>query len=214
MDAGFAHDLEKFAGGLDGLEGVGFLLHGDAAVASLAAVFDLVEGVDEQAEFSGGVDVLGVEVGVGVLEGGDGVDEQVGGEGFDDLGSVGLEVSDVAGGGGVGAVHALADLSVGESLAAECCGPGVVWLVGRGSWGFLTLVRTVLCRSYGVCVGLAAAGDPLCHFVTSPASSAGQASPAERGRKFGGAIQEGYEEEGAGSGSGAGSGEGTGLGHE
>ena len=141
MDAGFAHDLEEFSGGLDGLEGVGFLLHRDAAVAFLAAVFDLVEGVDEQAEFSGGVDVLGVEVGVGVLEGGDGVDEQVGGEGFDDLGSVGLEVSDVAGGGGVGAVHALADLSVGESLAAECCGPGVVWLVGRGSWGFLTLVR-------------------------------------------------------------------------
>ena len=130
MDAGCAHDLEEFAGGLDGLEGVGFLLRRDAALAFLATVFDLVEGVDEQAEFSGGVDVLGVEIGVGVLQGGDRVDEQVGGEGFDDLGSVGLEVADVAGGGGVGAVHALADLSVGESLAAE-----VVGLESLGSLG-------------------------------------------------------------------------------
>ena len=130
VDAVLVHRHDEVLEGLDVLEGVGFLFHGDPALALLAAVFDLIEGVDEQAEFSGGVDVLGVEVGVGGLEVGDGVDEQVGGEGFHDLGSVRLEVADVPGGGGVSAAHALSDLSVGEALAAEAVG-----LESLGSFG-------------------------------------------------------------------------------
>ncbi|MYC01079.1 MAG: hypothetical protein F4X58_04085 [Chloroflexi bacterium] len=130
VDAVLVHRHDEVLEGLDVLEGVGFLFHGDPAGSLLAAVFDLIEGVDEEAEFSGGVDVLGVKVGVGGLEVGDGVDEQVGGERLDDLRAVGLEVSDVPGGGGVSAAHALSDLSVGEALAAEAVG-----LEALGSFG-------------------------------------------------------------------------------
>ncbi|MDE2895599.1 MAG: hypothetical protein OXN87_09400, partial [Chloroflexota bacterium] len=122
VDAGFSHGRGELIEGFDVLDRVSLLLHDDAAVSFLAAVFDLVEGVDEESEFAGGVDVSGVEVGVGILEVGNRVDEEVGGEGFDDLSSVGFEVADVLSGRGVGAVHALADLSVGESLAAEAVG--------------------------------------------------------------------------------------------
>ncbi|MDE2989354.1 MAG: hypothetical protein OXT70_15085 [Chloroflexota bacterium] len=79
VDAGFAHGRGELVEGFDVLDRVGLLLHDDAAVSLLTAVGDLVEGVEEEAEFAGGVDVLDVEVGVGVLEVGDGVDEQVGG---------------------------------------------------------------------------------------------------------------------------------------
>jgi len=88
VDAVLAHRDEEISERFDVLEGVGLLLHGDAAVSPLAAVFDLVEGVDEESQFSGGGDVLGVEVGVGILEVGNRVDEQVGGERLDDLGAV------------------------------------------------------------------------------------------------------------------------------
>ena len=68
----------------------------DSAVSSLAAVGEAVEGVDLEAEFSGGLDVLLVEVGVGVVDPGERVDELIGGEGLGDFVSVGVEVLDVA----------------------------------------------------------------------------------------------------------------------
>ena len=68
------------------------------------------------------------------------MDEEVGGEGLYDLGSVGFEVADVAGGGGVGAGHALADLPVGEALAAEVVGLEALGSLGGVHLGLLVLV--------------------------------------------------------------------------
>ena len=146
VDAGFAYGRGELVEGFDVLDRVGLLLHDDAAVSLLAAVGDLVEGVDQEAQFASGVDVLLVQVGIGLLEGGDGVDKQIGGEGLDDLGSVGLEVADVLGGGGVGAVHALADLSVGEALAAEVVGLEAFGSLGGVHWGlpFMSYIRSLM----------------------------------------------------------------------
>ncbi|MDE2744640.1 MAG: hypothetical protein OXI41_01470 [Chloroflexota bacterium] len=162
VDAVLVHGHVELFEGFEVLEGVGFLFHRDPALAFLAAVGDLVEGVDEEAEFSGGGDLLLVQVGIGVLEGGDGVDEEVGGEGLGDLGAVGFEVADVLSGRRVGAVHALADLSVGESLAAEAVGSEAFGSLGGVHWGRLSSSGAAFAQTYrNMCSLESCVGDGL-----------------------------------------------------
>ena len=104
---------------LEFAEGIGGVVFVDAALAALAAVGDAVEGVEQEAEFAGGLDVSLVEVVVGLAELLEGVEELVGGERFDDVFAVLFEGFEVLGDGGVGAAHLLGDLAEGESLAAE-----------------------------------------------------------------------------------------------
>jgi hypothetical protein len=78
--AGLDHDFGDFFHTPGVFFGVVDIVFEDAAFASLATVFDLVEGVQQEAQFAGAVDVLLVQVGVGGLDAGDCVNERVGGE--------------------------------------------------------------------------------------------------------------------------------------
>ena len=130
VDAVSFHRLVEVHQGFDVAQGVGFLFLGHASLSALATVFDLVERVEQQAEFAGVADVASVQVGVGGLQAGDGVDQQVGGQRLDDLAALGLEVAHVVASRRGGAGHALADLTVRQALAAQ-----VVGLESFGSLG-------------------------------------------------------------------------------
>ena len=95
LDQGFG----EFFVGFEVADRVGALFFEDSAVSALATIGEAVEGVDLETEFSGGLDVLLVQVWVGVVDAGERVDELVGGEGLCDFVSVGVEVLDVAGDG-------------------------------------------------------------------------------------------------------------------
>ena len=84
LDQGFG----EFFVGFEVADRVGALFFEDSAVAALAAIGEAIEGVDLEAEFSGGLDVLLVQVWVGVVDPGERVDELVGGEGLGDFVSV------------------------------------------------------------------------------------------------------------------------------
>ena len=106
-EAGGDQGFGEFFVGLEVSDRVGALFFEDSAVSSLAAVGEAIEGVDLESKFSGGLNVMLVQVWVGVVDAGERVDELVGGEGLCDFVSVGVEVFDVAGDGGRGALHAL-----------------------------------------------------------------------------------------------------------
>ena len=96
-EAGGDQGFGEFFVGFEVADRVGALFFEDSAVSALAAIGEAVEGVDLESEFSGGLDVLLVQVWVGVVDPGERVDELVGGEGLGDFVSVGVEVLDVAG---------------------------------------------------------------------------------------------------------------------
>ena len=89
-EAGGDQSFGEFFVGFQVADRVGALFFEDSAVSSLAAVGEAIEGIDLESEFSGGLDVLLVQVGVGVgvVDPGERVDQLVGGEGLGDLVSV------------------------------------------------------------------------------------------------------------------------------
>lgn len=112
----FMGELSEFLDEADLIGGVVFL---HAALAALAAVGDAVEGVEQEPQFAGGMDAALVAAVFGLIELLEDREELIFGEGFGDLLPVLLELFEVAADRGVGAAHLLADLTVGETLAAE-----------------------------------------------------------------------------------------------
>ena len=112
----FLGELSKF---LDEADLIGDVVFLDAALATLAAVGDAVESVEQEPQFAGGMDaalVAGVFVLIELLEDSE---ELIFGERLRDLLPALPECSEVAADRGVGAAHLLGDLTVGEALAAE-----------------------------------------------------------------------------------------------
>ena len=105
----------------------GCVAGGFELIASLLLVlFKLRQVAEQEAQLAGGGDAPSmprrVGVGLGLCEEVDLVEELVAGDGVEDVVAVELEVAEVGGDGGAGAVHAFGDLALGERLAVEVVG--------------------------------------------------------------------------------------------